>query len=134
MRFHYSLVHANKVLALLRKELRGIKSANGDRVSIEAWTNCREQGYCIKCYPDVLPGMKLTDWAVCFAQARSSDGLVVVSGPLSEFDMKNQPSAALWATDSRRYFDDDLEAAKHIAKEIMKVMEPVAAAIIEEGL
>jgi hypothetical protein len=128
MKFHYSLEHANKVLALLRKEVKGVKSANSELVSIEAWANCREQGYCIKVYAKSYDG----GIAICFAQQRSSDSTVVIVGPMKDFNNQtNQPSES--AYEDARFFgyNDDEKAAKYIAGEILKVLEPVHAAIVE---
>jgi hypothetical protein len=125
MKFHYSLEHANKVLALLRKEVKGVKSANSELVSIEAWANCREQGYCIKVYAKSYDGV-----AICFAQQRSSDSTVVIVGPMKDFNNHtNQPSESAYG--DARFFGDDGKAAKYIAGEILKVLEPVHAAIVE---
>lgn len=129
MRKHYSLAHADRVLSLLRKELKGVKSANDDHVSIEAWANCREQGYCIKVYSK--------EWdnniAICFAQYRSSDSTVVVSGPAREFNNQtNQPSERVWEKNNRHFkVDEDKKAAEYIAGEILKVVEPVAVKMME---
>jgi len=123
MRFHYSLEHANKVLALVQKGVRGVKSANGDHVYVEAWANCREQGYCVK----VNSPNWDADVAVCFAQTRSGDSMVVIAGPVREFNNQtNQPSETIWEK-NHRYFNDDAEAARYIAQEILRVVEPVAA-------
>ena len=125
MRFYYSLEHANKILALVRRELRGVRSAR--EVSIEAWANCREQGYCIKASPP--------DWdrrvAICFAQTRNSDSLVVIAGSARDFNNQtNQPSEKIWEA-NRKFFDGDKKAAEYIAKEILKVVEPVAVKMME---
>jgi len=126
MKKHYSLVHADKIMAILKKEMRGIKSVK-DNASIEVWANCREQGYCIKVNS---PDYK-TDIAICFAQQRSSDAIVVIAGPSREFDNQtNQPSDKVWG-DNRRHFSVDIEAAKFIARKIMMVVEPVATVIME---
>jgi hypothetical protein len=126
MKKHYSLIHADKILALVKKEVRGIKSVD-DKVVIEVWANCREQGYCIKANSHDYK----TDIAICFAQQRSSDAIVVIAGPLRAFDNQtNQPSEKIW-TEDRRHFSVDIEAAKFIARKIMMVVEPVATAIME---
>jgi hypothetical protein len=127
MKFHYSLEHANKVLALVQKEVRGVKSVNGDHVRIEAWANGREQGYCIKAIAEADG----TDVAICFAQARSSDSLVVIAGSDREFNgQTNQPSETVWEK-NRRHFDDNKKAAEYIAQEILKTVEPVAVKMME---
>lgn len=127
MRFHYSLEHANKVLALVQKGVRGVKSANGDHVYVEAWANCREQGYCIKAQGDLdCPSI-----AICFAQTRSADSLVVIAGPERGFNNQtNQPSEAVWEK-NHMYFSDDKKAAEYIAQEILKAVEPVAVKMME---
>lgn len=128
MKFHYSLEHANKVLTLLRWEVKGVRSANSELVSIEAWANCREQGYCLKVYRQHYDG----GIAICFAQQRSSDSTVVIVGPMKDFNNQtNQPSESAWE-DARFFgYDDDEKAARFIAHEILKVMEPVAAKMME---
>ncbi len=123
MQWHYSLKHANEILRLLRKEL----GRNGRGVTIEAWANCREQGYCLKVWP---VGM-VVDRAIgiCFAQERSGDRLTVITGPILEFNNQtNQPSEKLW--ENRRGFSDNGEAARYIAARVFQTIEPVAAALM----
>lgn len=123
MQWHYSLKHANEILRLLRKEL----GRNGRGVTIEAWANCREQGYCLKVWPMGLDASRAT--GICFAQGRSGDSIVVVSGPILKFNNQtNHPSEELWG--DRRGFSDDGEATRYIAAQVFKTIEPVAAALM----
>jgi hypothetical protein len=123
MRWHYSLKHSNEILRLLRKEL----GRNGNGVTIEAWANCREQGYCLKVWPMGLDADRAT--GICFAQERSGDSIVVVSGPIRSFNNQtNQPSDELCR--NRRGFSDDGEAARYIAAQVLKTIEPVAASLM----
>lgn len=127
MRKHYSLIHADKILALVRKRLG--RDFGGDRVIIECWSNGREQGYCIQTYPDAVG--KAEAGTIVFAQARSSDGLTVTAGTSREFNYQtHQPSEDLWAN-ANKHFNDDREAAKYIADFLLKSMVPVAAALMK---
>lgn len=132
MKKHYSLIHADRVLALVRKRLG--RDFGGDRVIIECWSNGREQGYYIQTYPvDLIrhAGGKAEEGAIVFAQARSSDGITVTAGTSREFNYQtHQPSEDLWAN-ANKHFNDDREAAKYIADFILKSMEPVAAAMMK---
>lgn len=122
MRKHYSLVHADKVLAKVKKILG--RDFGGDRVEISCWANGREQGYCIKTFPTG----NLEPMALVMAQQRSSDSFLVVSGRSREFDNHNQPCERIWRNAGRE-FEDDEEAARHIADFIFKAIHPVVAAI-----
>lgn len=105
---HNSLVHATKVLALVKEALKGLKGRNP---TLEVWANGREQGYALRQYQIDVSRM------VVFAESRGSEQIVVISGSVFQFDhSSNQPSDELWASKSaRRHFSSDLEAAKHIA-------------------
>jgi len=131
MRKHSSLLHADKVLAKLKKQLG--RDFGGDRVIISCWSNGREQGYSITTYPEVEG--KREGVTVNFSEARSSDQVLVVAGLPREFDYQtHQPSEALWETEgARRYFSDDAEAADFIRWAILESMEPVAAAMMKRG-
>jgi hypothetical protein len=122
MQWHYSLKHANEILRLLRKEL----GRNGNGVTIEAWANCREQGYCLKVWPVGLDADRAI--GICFAQERGGDSLVVISGPIRAFNNQNQPSEELWG--DRRGFSDNGEAVRYIAARVFQTIEPVAAALM----
>ena len=106
MRYHYSLEHATQVL----NKIFAIVGREEDEVYVQAWANGREQGYYISYYCGCGDG----GYGVCFAQQRNSDSIVVVWGPVDEFDLQtNQPSEHIWE-ERRKYFDEDDEAAVFI--------------------
>lgn len=109
MRFekHYSLLHSEKVLKLVRKNLKG----SDVNVTIRAWSNGREQGFNLS-RNEPRPSGDLV-----FAQQRNSDAVLIVMGPSEEFDIQtHQPSEKLWETPGARLviYDDDM-AARAIA-------------------
>ena len=103
---HYSLKVARAVVAKIDLPKEVAKNC-----TVESWSNCREQGLCIKKYDD-------SSKAVLIAQQRSSDEILLVCGILRDFDFQtNQPSEELWNI-GRVHFDpkDVKKAAKHIEK------------------
>ena len=105
-----SLVVARKVVRALEKI---IPKELAKDCRVESWSNCREQGLCIKRWSRD-GGF---DRRVVVAEARSSDSILVVTGTYCDFDMQtNQPSDEAWH--NRQYFDcGEYElAAKYILK------------------
>ena len=107
---HYSLAHADKVLALVKHLVKDKATTTGDLIQ-EAWANCREQGYALTAYStNIVCCPKLV-----FAQSRGSEQVVVVFGFIGEFDHQtNQPNELVWK--SRKEFNDDCKAAEFIVK------------------
>jgi hypothetical protein len=108
MRFknHYSIVHADKVLTLVKRLGADVPSLH--EVDILQWSNGREQGYSLRLWMDDKPSRQ-----VCFAQQRSSDAVVVLKGHGYEFDIStNMPTAGLWPYAA--HFHDDEKAAQYI--------------------
>jgi hypothetical protein len=111
---HHSLSHANKVLAIVKKLLNPISGYKSENLSLGVWSNCREQGYCISIYPNNLAGRVYHK--LVFAEARSSDQVLVVTGENTDFDMQtNQPSEEAYMK-NRKYFSADIEAAEYIVE------------------
>jgi hypothetical protein len=109
---HEGLLVTEAVLRCLRK-IRKPRLPEGTDVWVSAWSNCREQGYHIRAHRvGSMPSR-----AVCVAECRNSDEIVVVAGDASAFDFQtNQPNDFAWAhnrTSFRRGRYD--EAARHIA-------------------
>lgn len=109
---HYSLLHAEKVLKLIRPLAKGLKFD----LDLSVWSNGREQGFYLtrrEGTPDGWP-------ALVWAQYRTSDSIVVIFGDHQEFDITtHMPSEKLWGGESKghmKFFhsDKDHEAAKFI--------------------
>lgn len=114
---HYSLTHADRVLKLVRALWRALPEKDRPGVTVQAWSNCREQGYSLE-NNDLLPREWVT---VNFAQQRNSDEVLVIAGPSEEFDVTtNAPSDALWERAGARecYRDDD-----HAARAILSALQ-----------
>jgi hypothetical protein len=106
IRKHYSLVHADKVLKIVKRLMHKVEIDG----SIRAWSNGREQGYAIQ----IRTHDYFDNRTVCFAEQRNSDAVVVVYGPSIRFDIStNQPDEELWAT-NRHDFAEDEDAAQFI--------------------
>lgn len=109
---HYSLEHSNKVLKIVEKALRKTKQ----RITVEAWSNGREQGY-------YLSGHLAGGRGCCFAQQRNSDSIVVVFGKTTEFDVTtNMPNDERWQKMVELYPDEI--AAASIADWMQTGVEP----------
>ena len=117
---HYSLTHADKVLKLVRKQVK----CDG---LIGVWANGREQGYHITS----------VDRAVVFAQQRNSDQIIVIYGLAVKFDIStHMPNDELWDRgrgDSIQCFDDDNVAAKAITEWIDNGVKPSDPKLTPDG-
>lgn len=110
---HYSIVAMKKVLAEINKIGFPVKE-----VTYDHWSNGREQGYHI-CYNR---DASYDNWrAVCFAQQRNSDDILVVFGPAREFDVStNSPSEKVWENGRKHFmYDESDKAAKFIVNYLM---------------
>lgn len=112
---HHSLKVAHEVVRKI-----DLPKSVAKHVTIESWSNCREQGLCIS----VTIG-NYENWKkIAVAEHRSSDSIIVASGPCSEFDNQtNQMSDKVW--EQQRFFGygKQDEAAEYIKKEINETYE-----------
>jgi len=109
---HYSVIHSDKVLSLIKKRLSKVKSKTErmNEVSVEQWSNGREQGYSLFVYG--TKGARIN-----FAQQRNSDTMVVLCGSMANFDITtNQPNDDIWA--KQKFFDTDEICAQYIVDKI----------------
>lgn len=83
LKFHDSLKVASKILNTVKKLLRE-KNIKTD-AWVEAYSNCREQGYCIR----ALVGVERL--SISFSESRGSDQIVVYVGG-GVFDPGNIPT------------------------------------------
>jgi len=111
---HYSLEVAHQVVNKI-----DIPKSIAEQVTVESWSNCREQGLCIS----VTIGGYANWKRICVAQHRSSDSILVISGPHKEFDDHNQPSEEVWRNGVHFHFNEQKKAAEFIKKEIEKAIE-----------
>lgn len=114
---HYSLVHATKVLKLVRKKLKGTPFD----ITVDCWSNGREQGYHLCRWAtnrELREGLKDScEIALVFAQQRNSDAMLVIHGEPKKFDITtHMPDEELWNTQgNQRIIGSDEQAAAHIA-------------------
>ena len=122
MKKHYSLIHAEKVLSLLKKSLKKHKiKYNKDEITILCFSNGREQGFCLKIMP-----IGSYQWKkICFAQQRISDNIFVVHGDEGDFDTStNMPSDELWENYEHYFeFPNDEAAVAYISGFIIKTLK-----------
>ena len=87
-----------------------------DQVSIQSWSNGREQGLCVSTY---FGGSD--NWRkFCIAECRNSDNIVVNYGPSNNFDVtSNQPNEEVYKNSKYFKCGDYKGAAKFIKQEIM---------------
>jgi hypothetical protein len=124
MRKHESLARADKVLAKVKRILG--RDYGGERVTVECWSNGREQGYAIQMLP--RPVSPDTAAMVVFAMHRTTEATVVVTGRLSEFDdATHQPKDDAWDR-SMVLFGEIDEAARHVADFVRSTVEGAAVA------
>jgi hypothetical protein len=111
MRMDESLVVAGKVLEAINKVGTSIPDAD---VSVLAFPNYKEQGYCLKAW-----NANTEPHFVAFAKSRASDQIVVYSG--THFDMvTNRPSEEALTSPTNFSADQFDEAAKFVLAEIEK--------------
>ena len=105
---HYSLRHADRIIAAVRRRLRPVKGKTMVQI---VWANGREQGYAIHCHT--------TNRMVLFAQQRNGDSLFVVPGIRTDFVIQtNHPNDKVWET--RKNFDVDKEAVEYITTYLLQ--------------
>jgi len=109
IRRHYSLEHADRVLAMLDRSL----STKHRNFTLSVWSNGREQGYYINDSAPVNPKA-----AVAFAQQRGSDGIIVILGEAADFDMTtHMPQDRVW--EKQKCFYSDVEAVAAITDHML---------------
>jgi len=109
--YHYSLEVAHQIVDKIN-----IPKEVGNYVTLESWSNCREQGLCIS----VALG-KIKQWKkICVAQQRSSDSILIIAGNSMEFDNNNQPSEEIWPSRITFSYNEQNKAAKYIKDQIME--------------
>lgn len=108
---HYSLVHAQKVLKLVRALWNEDPPSREDvfDATVDTWSNGREQGFHVSVTFTAKKenASNIRGRGVCFAQQRCSDLLVVIAGDAAEFDITtNMPSEELWASGRFEFYSD----------------------------
>lgn len=94
IKFNRNMAVAKKVLNAINKQIPNEMAKN---CTVEAYSNGREQGYCIWYHPS-LPFLK-----VSFSENRNSDEIVVYKGKDIEFSLQgNLPSEEIYQ--NRKYF------------------------------
>ena len=107
IRFKQNFIVAKKVLAQLNKI---ISKEVAKECSVEAYSNCREQGFSIVKYqnPSCL--------RVSFSENRNSDDIVVYAGKDCEFQIRgNIPNEEIYKQAKYFRYDKITEAAQFIA-------------------
>jgi hypothetical protein len=113
--FKNSMIVAQKVIDSLNIQIdpKLVKD-----LSIEAYSNGREQGYCI----DYFPKKKLLYHKICISENRNSDDIVIYKGKYTDFDITgNIPSEIVYS--SAIYFlpNEISQAANHIIQYIKEI-------------
>jgi hypothetical protein len=114
---HYSIIHSEKVLTLVKRMVRKIKTKHDvvnrqleSGITIEHFSNCREQGYSLIIYKNATSTLRIN-----FAQQRNSDQIVVVFGPSEGFNIStNAPNEEIYA--GNQCFGIDMDAVKYIVR------------------
>ncbi len=124
MKLANSLYMANRTLAEVRKELKGIGSSPCEG-TLDAYRNGRENGYSISLHFHEEDGSsELHHARITWAENRNSDHVVVysastslVSGPVWSCELSEEE----WET--RKYFDTEEEAATYIVKNLKEYVK-----------
>lgn len=111
---HYSLIHADKVLKLVKQDLpKDVQS----EIVVQAWSNGREQGYHLS--HRIIGNRSYNVFGINFAQQRNSDNIVVVHGSIKDFDIQtNHPSETIWEN-NRKEFSNYSDAAEFIIETLL---------------
>jgi len=112
-----SLVVAEKVI----KEVRKLwpKAWEGQ---IDAWSNCREQGFSIWLF-----GANSTSVRANIARVRNGESILVVVGPANQFGgQTNQPNDEVWRSSMSFAPDQFARAARCIISQMRKCFAPVS--------
>lgn len=135
IQYHNSLNVAHKVIKSLNKLVENTKIHRNSTVNpqynynkptflakeigLESWSNCREQGLCLK----LTIGPPSTWTSFNMAENRNSDDIVIIKDVCGSIDNQtNQPSEEAWK--NRKYFGYGKydEAAEYIYQEICNVL------------
>jgi hypothetical protein len=101
---------ARKVLGFVKKGLKTLKPAD-DPVTLEVYTNCREQGFALHRYT----GDRTADRKVAFSEHRRSDMIAVYFGGREDFEFNtNIPSDEVYKNARFFQYDQHEKAAKFV--------------------
>jgi hypothetical protein len=120
VKLHHSLTRAHQVLRAANAIGFKLNKDTSDRFSVQSWDNGREQGLVIMALLVTdQPGVFLQKVGVFIAEARSSDGTIVVVDPNMVMHCNNEPTEKAWE-DSRTYFNirQTKQAARHVVKAV----------------
>lgn len=119
-----SLKRAHRVLGLVN--LDALTKPEREEVVVEAYENCREQGYAVvvRGFPTV-EGSKLK---LSFAECRGSDQMVVYVGKPSDFTTGNVPSEQVYS-EAATYFSTEKQTAAFVQKLVVKAAREARAAM-----
>lgn len=125
IRYSRGIVVARKIIAELNKILTTDQKQYSN---IDSWSNCREQGFCIRYWGFDKKVKKVKcDKKVCIAEHRSSDDIVVIMGNAKDFDMQtNQPTEETYGGRKYFHYDDHKKAAEYIKAEMYEKVEKEA--------
>lgn len=121
MKLANSLYMANRTLAEVRKELKGIGSSSCEGI-LNAYRNGRENGYSISLWV----GSYQT--RITWAENRNSDQVVVYSGRILVVSSPNGfktfgSELSEKEYEARKYFDTEEEAATYIVKKLKEYVK-----------
>jgi hypothetical protein len=112
IRYVQGILVARKVIACLEKMITPKQAQDS---YLDAWSNCREQGFCLNSYFKLPESRK-----ALIAENRNSDDILVILGPSIEFNVQtNQPTDELYFATRRCFRYDAFEqAARYIFDEV----------------
>lgn len=115
IKYNDSMIVAKQVLNSINKH---IPKYLIKQCTIEAYSNGREQGYCILYYS------KSTDnsYKICFSQNRNSDDIVIYTGKNFNFNMTgNIPSQIIYKSAIYFGYDEINWASRYIIRYLKKM-------------
>lgn len=131
-RMKTSLRRATRVLEAV--ELGSLNPEEQEEITVEAYENCREQGYAayVRLWSFAGPG-GMADVKVVWAECRGSDEMVAYVGKTNDFGTGNVPSEEVYQTAT--YFSSkqgsefsEAVSEKRCAAFIQKLLIPAAKA------
>lgn len=119
-----SLKRAHRVLGLV--SLDALTKNERGEVMVEAYENCREQGYAVVVHG--FPTAESAKLKASFAECRNSDQMVVYVGKPMDFSTGNIPNEQVYRG-AAHYFSSEEEAAAFIQKLVVKAAREARAAL-----
>lgn len=117
LNFKSNMQVAHALLSVINSRIS--EDMDFSRFHVEAYSNGREQGYCIKGWSSTLTN----NISISFSEHRSSDNIVIYFGESTDFSMQgNVPNEKVYAQAKHFKHNEPYEAASFIIKKMRAVI------------